>query len=557
MLGRKVKGYFRKGTLRRDALAGLVLGVESVPDGLAIGVLAGVNPLAGLYAYLFGMAGAAFFTASAFVVVQATGAMSLIVADADLESYPDPDRALFTVAMLTGVVMVIAGLLRGGRLLRFVPTAVMTGFITAVGVNIVLGPLPNLTGTDAEGANRILRTISIFANPLDIDLPSLTVGIVTMAGVVLLVRTPLRSLGLVVAVILGSALAALFTFVLEQPVLKVDDLVSVPSGLPGPVLPSVSDIPTLIIPALSLAFVGLVQGAAVAGAFPNRDGRPVASSRDFIAQGAGNLVSGLFQGMPVGGSMSATAINVSAGARTRVSLLIAAAVMAIVILTLAPLVGYTAMPALAGLLIVMGVRAVKPWRIRSVVKTGPLQTTAMAVTFGLTLLIPLQFSVLVGVGLGIILYVVEESNRINVRRHLISDDGRIQEVAAPKEVPPDQILILQPYGSLFFASTPKFEAELPGVAKATRNAVVIIRLRGVDQLGLSLIEVLRRYARELAATGSILKLTVSSPRVMAQLKSTGLLAELGRENVYRSTEWLGQSLEQAVGDAREYLARIR
>src|SRR5688572_23000827 len=108
MLWRKVKGYFRKGTLRRDALAGLVLGVESVPDGLAIGVLAGVNPLAGLYAYLYGMAGAAFFTASAFMAVQATGAMSLIVADAELGTYSDPDRALFTVSILTGVVMVAA-----------------------------------------------------------------------------------------------------------------------------------------------------------------------------------------------------------------------------------------------------------------------------------------------------------------------------------------------------------------------------------------------------------------------------------------------------------------
>jgi SulP family sulfate permease len=150
--------------------------------------------------------------------------------------------------------------------------------------------------------------------------------------------------------------------------------------------------------------------------------------------------------------------------------------------------------------------------------------------------------------------VVEESNRIRVRRHLLSEDGRIQEVAAPREVPPDEVLILQPYGSLFFASTPKFEGQLPKVTKATRNAVVIIRLRGVDQLGLSLIEVLRRYARDLAATGSVLKLTVSSPQVMKQLKSTGLLAELGRENVYQSTEWLGEALQSAVGDARERIA---
>ena len=85
-------------------LAGTILGVESVPDGLAIGLLAGVNPVAGIYAFLFGMAGAALATSSTFMAVQATGAMALIVSDTDLATRPDPDRALFTLAMLTGVV---------------------------------------------------------------------------------------------------------------------------------------------------------------------------------------------------------------------------------------------------------------------------------------------------------------------------------------------------------------------------------------------------------------------------------------------------------------------
>jgi sulfate permease, SulP family len=194
--------------LRQDATAGIVLGVESVPDGLAAGLLAGVNPLAGLYAYLFGMVGAAFVTSSTFMAVQATGAMSLVVADAGLGSAPDPERAVFTLAVLTGVVMIAAGLLRGGALLRFVPTAVMTGFVTAVGVNIVLGQLGSLTGTEPEGANRVLKTVDLLLHPGRIDIASLVVGLVTMAGIVLLQRTRLGAMGLVVAVVIGSALAA-------------------------------------------------------------------------------------------------------------------------------------------------------------------------------------------------------------------------------------------------------------------------------------------------------------------------------------------------------------
>src|SRR5580704_11319560 len=153
-------------TLRKDAVAGLVLGVESVPDGLAAGLLAGVNPLAGLYAYLFGTIGGSLFTSSAFMAVQATGAMAIIVADVPaVHSADDPARALFTLSLLTGIVMLAAGFLRLGSVLRFVSNAVMVGFISAVGVNIILGQLANLTGYKASGANRVVRAVNTVAHP--------------------------------------------------------------------------------------------------------------------------------------------------------------------------------------------------------------------------------------------------------------------------------------------------------------------------------------------------------------------------------------------------------
>ena len=171
-----------------------------------------------------------------------------------------------------------------------------------------------------------------------------------------------------------------------------------------------------------------MQGAAVAAGVPNADGRPADDSRNFIGQGVGSIIAGVFRGMPVGGSMSASALIVAAGARTRLALFIAAIVMALVILVASGVVSLVAMPALAGLLIVVGVQAIKPARIMSVAKTGPLQTTVMAVTFVLTLLIPLQFAVLVGVGLGIILFVAQQSNRLRVRQLEFHDDGRLREI---------------------------------------------------------------------------------------------------------------------------------
>ncbi|GAA1798549.1 SulP family inorganic anion transporter [Agromyces neolithicus] len=552
---RRIRGVFRRETLGKDALAGTILGVESVPDGLAIGLLAGVNPVAGIYAFMFGMAGAALFTSSTFMAVQATGAMALIVSDTDLGATRDPDRALFTLAMLTGVIMVVAGLLKAGRMLRFVPTAVMVGFVTAVGVNIVLGQLTNFTGYAGSGPNRLFRAIDTFAHFWLFDLPTLTVGLVTIMLIVVLTRTPLRSLGLVVAIIAGSALAALFTFVFDWPVLMVGDVADVPTGLPVPVLPSLGDLAYLALPATSLAFVGLVQGAAVAGGVPNADGKPAGADRNFIGQGVGSIVSGLFRGMPVGGSMSASALIVAAGARTRLALFIAAAVMALVILVASGVVSLVAMPALAGLLIVVGVQAVKPARIRSVAKTGALQTAIMAVTFGLTLIIPLQFAVIVGVGLGVLLFVAQQSNRLRVRQLEFHDGARMRERDPVGAVPPHEVVVLQPYGNLFYASAPVFEAQLPTVTDDSRGSVVIVRLRGVDELGLSSIAVLARYLDDLERQGSTLWLVIVGDRVRHQLSAGGLLERLGPDGVYTGTEWIGEAVHHAHRDAREWVRR--
>jgi len=547
--------WFSRETVGKDLRAGLVLGIEAVPDGLAAGLLAGVNPLAGLYGYLFGMVGAALATSSAFMAVQATSAMALVVGDADLGSLPDPNRGLFTLAILTGIVMAAAGLLRGGRLVSFVPTAVMTGFVTAIGVNIVLGQLSNFTGYQAEGPNRLLKTIDVLIHIGQWSIPSLIVGAIAVLVIVVFLPTRVGSFGLVIAVVIGSVCAVLLNVWVNDSVVLLRDIVEVPRGLPVPVLPSIADVPALLLPALSLTFIGLVQGAAVSAGIPTTTGRPADANRDFLGQGIGNLVSGLFQGMPVGGSMSGSSLIVQAGAKTRLSLFIAGVVMAVILFVASDVVSFVAMPALAGLLIVVGWRAVKPSRVYSVVKSGPLPTAIMAVTFGLTLVIPLQFAVLVGVGLGVILYVAEQSNRVRLRAVHLEDDGRMRETDPPAIVPSGDVLVLQPYGSLFFASAPIFERQLPEVSRESSGSVVIVRLRGTDAIGLSLVEVLRRFAHQLHDADSTLKIVATEERVISQLEVGGLTGDIGARNVYRGSEWVGEALRHAYADARDEIER--
>ena len=547
----KLRIPVRRDTLRKDAVAGLVLGVESVPDGLAAGLLAGVNPLAGLYAYLFGTIGGSLFTSSAFMAVQATGAMAIVIADVPaVHSADDPARALFTLSVLTGVVMLAAGFLRLGSVLRFVSNAVMVGFISAVGVNIILGQLANLTGYKAEGANRVVRAVNTVIHPGELHLQSLAIGIVTVALILLLERTRAGPLGLVLAVIVTSAGVAVLGW---GGVATVGELSEIPRSLPLPEAPMLRLVPSLLIPAVSLAFVGLVQGAAISASFPNPDGRYPDASRDFIGQGAANVIAGIFRGMPVGGSMSATSLNKAAGARSRIALVIAGAVMAVVILAFAGLVGHIALPALAGLLMLVGFRTIKPDDLRSVWKTGTVQKAVLVTSFALTMIIPLQYAVLAGVGLSVILHVVRQSNQVTIKRWRLDPDGNLIETDPPAQLPAGEVVALQPYGSLFFAAAPVLESQLPALAATSLNSVVILRLRGRTDLGTTFMDVLRRYAEALTAASSKLVIVSASERIQEQLRVTGVTDLISPQDIYAGDERVGATLKRAYADATSWI----
>ena len=485
------------------------------------------------------------------MAVQATGAMAVVLADVQaVHTGDNPDRALFTLSLLTGVVMLAAGFLRLGSALRFVSNAVMVGFISAVGVNIVLGQLANLTGYKAEGANRVIRALNTLVHPGQLHLQSVTVGLVTIALILLLERTRLGPLGLALAVIVTSAGTAALSW---SGVATVHEFGAIPRSLPLPAAPVLRLVPALLVPALSLAFVGLVQGAAISAKFPNPDGGYPKASRDFIGQGAANVIAGVFRGMPVGGSMSATSLNKAAGARSRMALVIASVVMAVVILAFAGLVGHIAMPALAGLLMLVGFRTIKPADLRSVWKTGTVQKAVLTVTFALTMIIPLQYAVLVGVGLSVILQVVRQSNQIRVKRWRIDDDGNLIETDPPADLPANEVVALQPYGSLFFATAQVFDSALPALGDASHNSVVILRLRGQTDLGTTFIGVLERYARALAAIDSKLVIVSAGKQVREQLRVTGVTEVVGEENIYAGDERVTATLKRAYADATAWV----
>lgn len=542
---------FNRNTMVSDISAGVTLGFQSIPDGMAAGLLAGINPIYGVYGYMVGVASGTFFTSSVYMAVQGTSAMALIVASVPQVRIGDTAlQYLVALSMMTGVIMLILGLLKLGTLLRFVPKSVMTGFISAIAILIVLGQLADLTGYAASGSNRILQTINLMLNLERIDGPTITVGLFTIILILVLEKTQLKSLGMVVALVFASILPPVFGW---QSVALVRDIAEIPSNLPGPVLPPVQMLLPMLLPAFSLALVGLIQGAGISQNYANPDGKYPDASGDFTGQGIANIASGLFQGMPVGGSLSATSLVVNAGARTRFANIVAGITMAVSLLFLGRLIGALAMPALAGLLLIIGVRTLKPDDILMVWKSGRIQQSVALITFVTALLVPLQYAVILGVAISILLFVFSRSNNIVIRQRLYEDGPFPIETDAPEVLPANAVTILVPYGSLFFASAQLFEKQLPEIETDTRHAVVIINFRGRTDLGITFMTVLTRYAEELRDHDCRLILAGVGDHTARELEKTGVIKVFGRDNIFRATERVGESTLEAFHEAERWL----
>lgn len=536
--------------LRPDFLAGFTLGVESIPDAMASAILAGVNPIHGLYAVMLSTPMGALFAGSVFMSVQTTSALSLIVFDVSvLHQGEDSIMALFTLAILTGVFMLVFGLLRFGSLLRFVPHSVMTGFINGIAVLIILGQLGDFTGYDSSAGNKLAQTMELFFNLDQIHLQTFAVGVTTILLIFILNGTKLKQFSFIIALVLASVLIPLFNWF---GVAQVADFSTLPDTLPRPIIPDLSYLPSLILPAISIAIVGLVQGAGISQSYPNPDGEYPDASKDFVGQGVANIAAGFFRGMPVGGSLSATSLVVSSGARSRWANIFAGLVIAVTVILFGGFIERLAMPALAGLLIVIGFQTLRLEEAEKVWKTGPMQQFVMTATFVGTLIMPLQYAVFLGVVLALFLFVVRQSNQMRLTEWEISDGGYPIEKPAPKELLPRRVVVLVPAGSLFFAAAPIFEEALPDTTRADRS-VVILSLRGYDNVGSTFLTVLDHFIEDLKEHDSKLVLAELNDELWGQLVHTGHAHMLGRDQVYVATERVAESIFIAFDDAQKWV----
>jgi len=544
-----------RGNLVPDLIAGLTTGVANIPDAMASAILAGVNPLQGLYAVMIGTPLGALFSSSAFMNIAATSALA-ITAGSAVAGYSEDARAsaIATLALLTGLVMLLAGLLKLGRLLRFVSNSVVIGFLTGVSINVILSQLGDFTGYASEYSNKVVKAVDTLLHLNQIDPQTTAIGLLTVAVILLVDRTRLRNFSMLFGMVIGSVVVVILGWIEVQ---LVGDVAAIPDTLKLITvvqLPDLSLAPALLVDAIALAIIALVQGAGVSKAYPNPDGKYPDSSRDFVGQAAANIGAGLFQGMPIGGSVSGTALNISSGAKSRWANVFSGLLVVVAVMLFSQAVSMVAMPAMAAVLIVAGFQSIKRERIADVWDTGWSPRIVMLVTLVLTLAIPLQQAVFLGVLLSILAYFfITGAHEVRLVQNIPNPDGTVTEGPAPAELASNAVTLLQIYGNLTFAGAETLEQFLPKVGDAKRP-VVILRLRAQEGIGSSFVTVLERYSQQVKAAGGRLMVVGVNPKVKRQLDRTETTSDiLGPENVFVATTTLGASTRAALDAAQRWL----
>ncbi len=394
-----------RASLTADVWAGVTVALVALPLSIAIAIASGAAPAQGLVTAVVAGFLISALGGSRVQIGGPTGAFIVVVAGViGAHGY----EGLVLATLMAGLILLVAGFLRAGNLIAFVPEPVVDGFTVGIAIIIAASQLKDALGLRLENvpADFLEKVPALFGAIETISWPALSVAVVTGILIVVLRRAAPRWPGLVVAVALTSAAAVVLSPHMTTPVETIASRFgALPRGLPMPSLPEMSSgkIIELLPSAFVIAFLAGVESllsAAVADRMIGASHRPNA---EMLAQGAANVASALFGGLPATGAIARTATNVRAGGRTPIAGMTHAIVIFVVVFAAAPLVGGLAMPALAALLVLTAWNMSEPhrWKQRLAMRRADL--FVFALTLLLTVVADLTIAIAVGTGLGLAL----------------------------------------------------------------------------------------------------------------------------------------------------------
>jgi SulP family sulfate permease len=378
-----------------DALAGVTVAMVALPLSIAIAIASGAEPAAGLVTAIVAGLIISALGGSRVQIGGPTGAFIVVVYGV-IQQYGFDGLLLAT--LMAGVILVVAAMARAGRLIALIPEAVIEGFTIGIALIIAVSQLKDLFGLSiARLPADFLETVpSLWAARHSANLAAAAIGLAAIIAIALLRRRA----GSIFVIALASAAVALFSLPVETIHSRFGDL---PNGLPIPSFPKVSiaRISELLPSAMVIAFLAGVESLLSAIVADRMVGGAHRSNAELLAQGAANIASPLFGGLPATGAIARTAANVRAGGRTPVAGMVHALAILVFVVAAAPLAGYLAMPALASLLIVTAWSMSEPHRWRDRIRARPADRFLLFLTMALTVISDLTVAIAVGTAIGL------------------------------------------------------------------------------------------------------------------------------------------------------------
>ena len=525
---------------RADALAGVTVAIVALPLALGFGVTSGMGAAAGMVTAVIAGLVAALLGGSNLQVSGPTGAMTVVLVPVIARYGPE---SVPTVAIMAGVLIVVGGAVGLGRLVAYIPWPVVEGFTMGIGVIIAAQQVPLALDTvrgEGENAGLVaLRTLAL-VDWSTAWVPLGVVGLVVAVMVVLprLNRTLPASL---IAVVLATVLA-------QVAHLDISRIGAIPSSLPAPGLPALTPEATsaLVSAALAVAALAALESllsARVADGMAD-DLPRTNPNRELVGQGFGNIAAGLFGGIPSTGAIARTAVNVRAGARTRMAAVMHAVVLAVVIYTAGSLVSVIPLAALAGVLLVTAARMVDVPTARAICRSGRSGALVFLLTLGTTIIFDLVVAVELGVALAAVLALRAVARSSGLHREEL--DLHEVDVEAERSLMREHIAVYRIDGALFFADVRRFLDELAQIADVR---VVILRLSSIRVLDTSGANALAEIVHDLQRRGIVVLLKGLRPEHRRLVEAVGVLGGLQHH------AHLFETLDAAVAHARAHVHR--
>lgn len=532
MLFTSLKSY-TKTQFVHDLIAGVIVAIIALPLSIALALASGVGPEQGIYTAIIAGFLISFLGGSSVQIAGPTAAFATIVAGIVAEKGME---GLVIATVLAGIFLIIMGLCKLGSLIKFIPFTITTGFTSGIAVTIVIGQLKDFFGVTYPAGMSTIETVekleAFFAGIGSFNIHALIVGAVSLAVLVVMPKISKKIPGSLVAVIVGILMVRF----LPLNVNTIGDLYTISSALPAFHFPDISfwDIGNALPDAFTIAILAAIESLLSCVVADGMVGGKHRSNMELVAQGAGNIASALFGGIPATGAIARTAANIKNGGRTPIAGMVHAVVLLLVLVVLMPFAGLIPMPTIAAILFVVAYNMCE-WRtFVHVVKTAPKSDIiVLVITFILTVVFDLVVAIVVGLFLACLLFMKRMSDETGVRNwtRATEDDKKLLHLD-------ERISVCEFSGPLFFGSS----AQVGQVSVEEGVTCLVLRMRSVSAMDITAMNSMLKLCQSCLENGITVVFSHVNEQPYKSMKKAGLIALVGEENICNN---IGEALERA------------